>query len=69
MTTEALKGTQKRDLKTAAHAEIGYLVGYDSNNIFRIWIPERSEVRRVRDVTFDEKTFYDPRNHPISQPI
>src|SRR6202012_1466892 len=32
LTKEALQGTQKRALKTAAHAEIGYLVGYDSSN-------------------------------------
>lgn len=65
LTKEALQNTQKRALKTAAHAEIGYLVGYDSSNIFRIWIPERSEVRRVRDVTFNEGLFYDPKDHPI----
>ncbi|KAM4058823.1 hypothetical protein HRG_014073 [Hirsutella rhossiliensis] len=39
--------TQKKDLKTDPHTEIGYLVGYDSTNIFRIWIPSTSEVRRV----------------------
>ncbi|KAM4067341.1 reverse transcriptase (RNA-dependent DNA polymerase) [Hirsutella rhossiliensis] len=58
LTTTALQGTQKRDLKTQPHAEIGYLVGYDSHNIYRIWIPSRSEVRRVRDVTFDESQVY-----------
>ena len=36
LTKEALQGTQKRALKTTAHAEAGYLVGYDSSNIFRI---------------------------------
>ncbi|KAK2680471.1 Ribonuclease H superfamily, partial [Fusarium oxysporum f. sp. vasinfectum] len=64
MTGKALRNTQKKDLKTEAHAETGYLVGYDSSNIFRIWIPERSEVRRVRDVTFNEKVFFDPKDHP-----
>ncbi|KAJ3454408.1 hypothetical protein MRS44_018302 [Fusarium solani] len=64
LTREAQQGTQKRALKTAAHAEVGYLVGYDSSNIFRIWIPERSEVRRVRDVTFNEQQLYDPKDHP-----
>jgi hypothetical protein len=63
LTKEAQKGTQKKDLKTQPHAEVGYLVGYDSTNIFRIWIPERQEVRRVRDVTFNETRFYDPKNH------
>ncbi|QLI71373.1 Retrovirus-related Pol polyprotein from transposon TNT 1-94 [Metarhizium brunneum] len=64
LTREALQGKQKKSLKIHPHAEIGYLVGYDSTNIFRIWIPERKEVRRVRDVTFDETRFYDPRDHP-----
>ncbi|OAQ57580.1 polyprotein [Pochonia chlamydosporia 170] len=63
LTREALQGKQKKNLKTHPHAEIGYLVGYDSTNIFRVWIPERKEVRRVRDVTFDETRFYDPRDH------
>jgi hypothetical protein len=66
MTKEALQGIQKRALKTKAHAEVGYLIGYDSTNIFRIWIPSKSEVRRVRDVTFNEKTFY--QGHHLIQP-
>jgi hypothetical protein len=53
-----MQGIQKWALKTKPHAEIGYLVGYDLTNIFRIWIPSKYEVRRVRDVTFDEETFY-----------
>lgn len=69
LTREALKQKHKRNLKTHPHAEVGYLVGYDSTNIFRIWIPERQEVRRVRDVTFDETRFYDPADHqPRSLP-
>ncbi|KID91318.1 reverse transcriptase family protein, partial [Metarhizium majus ARSEF 297] len=63
LTREALQGKQKKNLKIHPHAEIGYLVGYDSTNIFRVWIPERKEVRRVRDVTFDETRFYNPRDH------
>ncbi|KJZ69437.1 hypothetical protein HIM_11166 [Hirsutella minnesotensis 3608] len=63
MTPAALEWKQKKDLKTQPHAEVGYLVGYDSTNIFRIWIPEKHEVRRVRDVTFDETRFYDPKDH------
>jgi hypothetical protein len=63
LTREAQEGKRKKDVKTMPHAEVGYLVGYDSTNIFRIWIPERQEVRRVRDVTFNETHFYDPKNH------
>ncbi|KAM4067558.1 integrase core domain-containing protein [Hirsutella rhossiliensis] len=61
---QALQNKQKKDLKTDPHAEIGYLVGYDSTNIFRIWIPSTSEVRRVRDVTFNESLFYDGIDKP-----
>ncbi|POS82088.1 hypothetical protein EPUL_006735, partial [Erysiphe pulchra] len=58
LTIKALKNKEKRQLKLEAHAEIGYLVGYDSSNIFRIYIPSRKEVRRVRDVSFDEEEFF-----------
>ena len=45
----------------AARALVGYLVGYEGTNIFRIWIPRRRIVIRTRDVTFDELKQYDPR--------
>ena len=41
-------------------AHIGYLVGYDSTNIYRIWIPSRNKVVRIRDVTFKDNLFYNP---------
>ena len=44
--------------KLEPRAHIGYLVGYGSRNIYRIWVPSKGEVIRTRDVTFDEKTFY-----------
>jgi len=40
-------------------AWIGYLVGYDSTNIFRIWIPRLNKVIRTRDVTFNEDEVFD----------
>ena len=52
-------------LKPRAH--IGYLVGYDSTNIFRIWIPSKQRVIRTRDVTFNETLFYDPALPDITQ--
>lgn len=39
---------------------IGYLVGYEGTNIFRIWIPQKRKVIRTRDVTFNEEKLYDP---------
>ena len=51
--------------KMAPRAHIGYLVGYDSTNIFRVWIPSRDQVIRTRDVTFSNNRFYDPSNIDI----
>ena len=44
--------------KMAPRAAIGYLVGYESSNIWRIWIPSRRKVIRARDVEFDETELY-----------
>ena len=46
--------------KLGPRAHIGYLVGYKSTNIFRIWILSLRRVISIRDVTFNEDTFYDP---------
>ena len=50
----ALKHHIPRKQKLEPRAHIGYLVGYDSINIFRIWIPSRRKIIRSRDVLFDE---------------
>ena len=49
-----------RTKKLEPQAHIGYLVGYESTNIFRIWVPREQKVIVTRDVTFDESHFYDP---------
>jgi hypothetical protein len=49
----------KKD-KLAPRAAIGYLVGWDSTNIFRVWVPLLRRIIRSRDVTFDETIKYDP---------
>lgn len=60
----ALRKKIPRTDKLSPRALIGYLVGLDSRNIFRIWIPKLTsrghlgKVIRTRDVTFDEKSFY-----------
>ena len=46
--------------KLAERAHIGYLVGWDSSNIYRIWAPSLDTVLRTRDVVFDERRFFDP---------
>ena len=35
-------------------------MGYDSTNIFKIWISSRRKVIRSRDVLFNKKEFYSP---------
>ena len=56
----------KRGDKLAPRALIGHLVGYNSTNIYRIWIPSLHKVIRTRDVTFDETSFYDPKGQDIN---
>jgi len=55
----------------APRAKIGYLIGYQSTNIYRVWIPQDEEVRSEKDVIFDETTFFDPREleEPVSEVI
>ena len=68
MTRDAqLKRNKKMKLDPRAH--IGYLVGYDSTNIFRVWIPHRAEVISTRDVLFDETTFFDGKVIDLSQQL
>ena len=57
----ALKQTRElpKKAKLDPRANIGYLVGYDSTNIFRIWNPSLEKVIRCRDVTFDNNSKYD----------
>ena len=55
--------------KVDERAHIGHLVGYDSTNIFRIWIPSKKKVIRTRDVMFNERKFYDPSEPDLSQLI
>ncbi|OXV06537.1 hypothetical protein Egran_05695, partial [Elaphomyces granulatus] len=52
--------------KLQERAFVGYLVGYDSTNIFRVWVPHSKKVIRVRDVRFDETKRYDPRDPDLS---
>ena len=53
--------------KLQERAHIGHLVGYDSTNIYRIWIPSQRKIIRTRDVTFDETSLYKPEELDLSQ--
>ena len=45
--------------KLAPRALIGYLVGWDSTNIWRVWMPSAQKVIRTRDVVFLEGTHFE----------
>ncbi|OQV11383.1 hypothetical protein CLAIMM_15225 [Cladophialophora immunda] len=49
-----------RKMKLDARSLIGYLVNYDSRNIYRIWHPAGRTIIRTRDVTFDEGQRFNP---------
>jgi len=55
-----------RHHKLAPRAKVSYLVGYQSTNIYRIWLPQDDEVRPEKDVIFDETTFFDLQEHTES---
>jgi hypothetical protein len=56
---------KKRLSKLDPRAYIGYLVGYNSTNIYRIWILYKGIVISTRDVIFDEKTFFNGKRTDI----
>ena len=46
----------------------GFLVGYDASNIYRIWIPTRNRVIRVRDVRFVDELYKEKPSTPPVEP-
>ncbi|KAF9733719.1 polyprotein [Paraphaeosphaeria minitans] len=46
-------------------AWIGYLIGYQSTNIYRIWIPSMAKVISTRDVVFDEETVFNGKTEDL----
>ena len=55
--------------KLEPRAYIGYLVGYDSTNIYRIWILTYKKVICTRDVTMDNNLLYNPTDLVLSDMI
>ena len=55
--------------KLEPRAHIGYLIGYDSTNIFRVYLPFNNTVISTRDVTFDpSQLFKDSKEEPDLEP-
>ena len=68
LTRERKAGLEKkRKLKPRAY--VSYLVGYDSTNIFRIWVPALQTTIRTQDVTFNENLFFDPRTEDLTDQL
>lgn len=51
-------GMLKKKYKVTPRGHIGYLVGYEATNIYRIWLPKQGRVIITRDVRFNEELFY-----------
>ena len=60
---------RKRLLKLDPRAHIGYLVGYDSTNIYRIWVPHQGKVISTRDVIFDEKSHFNSKRDSLTDTL
>ena len=58
MTKDALR-KEKRRQRLNPRAWIGYLIGYNSTNIYRIWNPITGKVIATRDVIFNEDAVFD----------
>ncbi|KAF7543720.1 hypothetical protein G7046_g9943 [Stylonectria norvegica] len=69
MTENAQKKEQRLKSRTAPKAWIGYLVGYNSQNIFRIWNPATNSVYVTRDVVFNEDKLFDPSEAHLRETI
>ena len=48
---------------------VGFLCGYQSSNVYRIWIPSEKTIKVFRDVDFDEDQFYSPDDPDILEQI
>lgn len=46
-----------RGAKFDSRTKLGRLVGYETYNIFRIWLPSEHKIIRTTNVTFDETSF------------
>src|SRR5205809_5995269 len=61
------KNKDRATNKMRPKTHIGYLVGYQGSNIYRIWVPQNGEVIVVRDVEFKEDEIFDPKDKPTRE--
>ena len=67
--TKDTKLKRKRLMKLDPRAHIGYLVGYNLTNIYRIWVPHQGKVISTRDVIFDENTRFDGKRENLADDL
>ncbi len=56
----------ERFQKLAPRVYIGYLVGYESMNIYKVWIFYKKKVMLAQDIIFNEKAFFDSKPTKIT---
>ena len=64
LSSDTLRGKSKLQ-RLDPRAWIGYLVGYRSSNIYRIWIPSMAKVISTRDVIFDEDSVFNGKTEDL----
>ena len=57
-----------RKQKLTKRAHIGYLIGYNSSNIYKIWDTNKNKIIKTRDVTFNENSHYHPTDIDLQSP-
>ncbi|KAJ5085247.1 hypothetical protein N7532_010018 [Penicillium argentinense] len=62
-----------RSHKLRPRAEVGFLVGYQASNVWRVWMPLPGRIQSVRDAVFDESCRWYPgmqywEEHPLLIP-
>lgn len=65
MTDDTKRGKSKLQ-RLDPKAWIGYLVGYRSSNIWRIWIPSLAKTISTRDAIFDEDTVFSGKTEDLT---
>ena len=55
--------------KFAKKTHVGYFIGYDLFNIYRIWNINKNKVIKTKDVIFDENLCYDSTDINLNQLI
>ena len=50
---------QHKLCKLDSKSYIGFLVGYESINIYRVWVPHKKKIVSVQDIIFDKDKVWD----------